>query len=63
MTKCTMVKVTRTLIAGRNESEQTRAKSLSAVLTLRLYEFEQVGIDLVCIRGWHAVRETFVGFQ
>jgi predicted pyridoxine 5'-phosphate oxidase superfamily flavin-nucleotide-binding protein len=32
-------------------------------LRLRLNEFEQIGVDLVCIGRRHAVRETLVGFQ
>ena len=33
------------------------------VVGLRLNECEQIRIDRLRVRGWHAVRETFVGFQ
>jgi hypothetical protein len=32
-------------------------------VSLRLNEFEQIGIDPIRIRGRHAVRETLVDFQ
>src|ERR1700729_2186952 len=32
-------------------------------LRLRLYEFEKIGIDLVCMRGRHPVRKALVDLQ
>jgi hypothetical protein len=32
-------------------------------LRLRLNEFEEIGVDLIGIRRWHAMRETLIGFQ
>jgi hypothetical protein len=33
------------------------------IVRLPLDEGEQVGVDRVCLRGGHPVRETLVGFQ
>jgi hypothetical protein len=32
-------------------------------LRLRFYEFEKIGIDLVCMRGRHPMRQAFVNLQ
>ena len=47
-------------------ARQTKGRSTSdspSSLRLRLYEFEKICIYLVGVRGRHAVRQSWVGFQ
>src|SRR6266850_496931 len=41
----------------------SQSQCLSRCCLLTFEKHQQVGIDHVCIRSWHSVRETFVGFQ
>src|SRR5260370_1550872 len=46
-----------------NSSSPEQGRLSSSRCFLALNESEQIGIDLICIRSWHAVRETLIGFQ
>jgi hypothetical protein len=40
-----------------------RASDSPSNLRLRLYEFEKIGIDLVCMGGRHPVRQALIDLQ
>src|SRR3984957_12527552 len=48
--------------ATRRTKERDTSDSPSN-FRLRLYEFKKIGIDLVCMRGRHPVRQTLVNLQ